>query len=395
MKFLTSCLVFASTLLSPLAALSASDIYRIPNREEQRQYQFLRNGKMGVDIGFRAPLLLYGFAVNRMTSLKDSSTEVQGVFERTLKNEFYYFSQQLDEEKNYIVQKLEGYSIETYFPRQIYSETLYSGPMYGDASYYATFSEDQNILYTWKQYGSSIEALNLETKKREKLLELPDFQNKVISRFQRITFAGKEALAVVTDTGYAQGEVWIVEPKSKSVVLKISGYDLGRRDAKPGSEPYNIVPNIDSQGQRGVFCDHDACVVVELKTKKILFSYPLPGGNNSSAQFSADGRFLYSCDSVDQKFSVKNVKNGKLISSKQTEICSEGKTELLNDVHFLHNFSQVLSISKEGKILDSFETGDPVNAYDDVVFLSDLNDFGSVITVDWQGAVQKQQLKVK
>lgn len=381
--------------IAPTMALSATDIFRIPVREEKRQYQLLRDGKMGVDIGFRSPLLLYGFAVNRMASLSDASTEVQGVFERKSEKEFYYFSQQLDEKNNLIVQTLEGYSLETFLPRKIFSETLYSGPMYGDSSYFATFSKDEKFLYTWKQYDSSIEAWNLETKTRENFLKLVGFSGKRIAKLQNISFQGSEALAIITDTAYEQGEVWVVDVKTKSLIAKFTGYDFQRRDAIPGSEPYNIVPSIDRTGKKGIFCDHDACVVVDLVTRKALHSFSLKDGNNSSAQFSPDGTLLFACDSVEQTLSIKKASNGKVVSSTPTEICTEGETTQIGETNFVHNFSQVFSISKEGKVLDVISTNDPINAYDDVEFLSSSLERGVVFTVDWQGSVKKHRMKVE
>ncbi len=395
MKHLLSATGIFTFLLAPTMAFSITDIFRIPVREEKRQYQLLRDGKMGVDIGFRSPLLLYGFAVNRMASLNDASTEVQGVFERKSKKELYYFSQQLDEKNNQIVQKLEGYSLETYLPRKIFSETLYSGPMYGDSGYFATFSKDEKFFYTWKQYGSSIVAWNLETKTRETLLDLIDFSGKRIAKLQNISFQGSEALAVITDTGYEQGEVWIVDIKTKSLLAKFTGYDFQRRNAIPGSEPYNIVPSIDRNGKKGAFCDHDACVVTDLVTKKILYSFSLKDGNNSTAQFSPDGTLLFACDSADQTFTIKNASNGKVVSSTPSEICTEGETAQIRGINFVHNFSQVLGISKEGKVLDVISTNDPINAYDDVEFLSSTLESGAVLTVDWEGRVQKHQMKIE
>lgn len=373
------------------SAFAGAPVYRIPLRETKRSLQLLRQGRMALDVGYETPAMFYSFPINRVVELPNVSTQASQIIERVSKNEFYYISEKIDETTDQVTQTLLGYSLATHVPRAISSIELYQGNKYGQPPYLMLLSPDESKIYLWSSSADKLEVIDLDKSEKSTVLKVPALENADLSDFRFVHFEGKDAIALVTGAFYQQSVIAIVDVEAKTLLLSRAGADFGRRDARPETEPFNINAVIDSRGDKAVFCDHDACVLAELASKKILKEFPLAGGNNSRPAFAEDGNLLFVCDSISNKFAVWNSEDGTPISSTTAEICAIEEQTRVENGFIVRNHDQILAVSSEGRIAAKVSVNG-LNAFDDMTVVGDTEGVVTVISVDWQGRVQRHQL---
>jgi hypothetical protein len=388
-------ILILSAIISTQAAATTEDIYQMPLRDNHSKFKLLRDGRMGLDLGYRIPTYFYGFAVNNLKVISDVYEEDMSVYESKTKNEFYYFSQKRDEATNQYVQTIEGYSSATYTPNKIFSFTLYDGQIYGGAYYTGALSADESQLYFMDIYSNTLESFDLATQTRQTFMVINELKETMVSSIRTIEFEGQKALLLTTVAGYQQGKAVIVDVASKKVVFHLTGYDLGLRDADPQSEPFNRNAVIDPKGENGVFCDHDGCLLVDLSNKSTVKKFVLENGNNSQSSFSADGKYVFACDSVKSQISVMDSKTGNSLSTAPAEYCASDKSTMVNSSYLILNHDQIFSIDAQGQFVDMVRADDTLNAFDDVNFVGVEDEKAVVFSVDWNGQVQKHLLNLR